>query len=150
MVRGARIDIRQLKQMQKKLERLERADFDKFCKDAAKELAARMLSKVIKRTPVADPSKWKTPVKGYVGGTLRRGWTIKSNVRKVGNMYEVEVINPTEYAAYVEYGHRTSNHQGWVNGRFMMTISADEVERAAPAILEKKLMRMLKEAFDGN
>lgn len=141
---GARVDIRQLKRMQKKLERLERAGFDTFCEDAAKELAARLLSKVIRRTPVGQYND------GRVGGTLRRGWTIQANIRKVGNVYEVEVINPTEYAAYVEYGHRTSNRQGWVPGRFMMTISADEVERAAPAILEKKLMRMLREAFDGN
>ncbi|WP_341320317.1 HK97 gp10 family phage protein [Solibacillus sp. FSL H8-0523] len=144
MARWGRVDISQLKRMQKKMERLERAGFDKFCEDAAKELAARMLSKVIKRTPVGQYDD------GRVGGTLRRGWTIKTDVRKVGNVYEVEVINPTEYAQYVEFGHRTSNHQGWVNGRFMMTISADEVERAAPAILERKLMNLLKEAFDGN
>lgn len=141
---GARVDIRQLKRMQKKMERLERAGFDKFCEDAAKELAARMLSKVIKRTPVGQYTDGRT------GGTLRRGWTIKADVRKIGNMYEVEVINPTEYGQYVEFGHRTSNHQGWVNGRFMMTISADEVERAAPAILERKLMRLLRGAFDGD
>ena len=171
MARWGRVDFSQLKRMQRKMERLERAGFEKFCEDAAKELAARMLAKVIKRTIVADPSKWKTPVKGYVGGTLRRGWTAKTHaeaeggsgdginastyakslsVKKVGNMYEVEVVNPVEYAPYVEFGHRTSNGQGWVNGRFMMTISADEVERAAPAILERKLMKLLREAFDGN
>ena len=144
MARWGRVDFSALKRMQKKMERLEKAGFDKFCEDAAKELAARLLSKVIKRTPVGNYDD------GRVGGTLRRGWTIKANVRKVGNVYEVEVINPTEYAQYVEFGHRTRNHQGWVKGRFMMTISADEVERAAPAILEKKLMKLLKEAFDGN
>lgn len=144
MARWGKVDFRQLKQMQKKMERLERAGFETFCEDAAKELAARMLSKVIKRTPVGVYDNGRT------GGTLRRGWTINADVRKVGNVYEVEVINPTEYAQYVEYGHRTRNRQGWVNGRFMMTISAAEVERAAPAILERKLMNLLKEAFDGN
>ncbi|MER1958802.1 MAG: HK97 gp10 family phage protein [Solibacillus sp.] len=167
MARWGRVDFSGLKRMQKKMERLERAGFDKFCEDAAKELAARMLAKVIKRTPVGVYEN------GMTGGTLRRGWTATSHreaelgatfgggaagatyaksltVRKFGPYYEVEVINPVEYAAYVEFGHRTSNHQGWVNGRFMMTISADEVERAAPAILERKLMNLLKEAFDGN
>lgn len=51
---------------------------------------------------------------------------------------------------YIEFGHRTSNHQGWVNGRFMMTISAAELEQQAPAILQRKLFKMLKEAFNGD
>lgn len=170
--RGARVNIRELKQMQKKMEKLGK-EYDKFCEAMAKEIAARLLAKVIKRTPVADPDNWKTPVKDYVGGTLRRGWTANShreaelgvafgggdgaskfakglNVTKNGSIYEIEIINPVDYAAYVEFGHRTSNHQGWVNGRFMMTISADELQQQAPAIIEKKLTRMLKEAFDGN
>ena len=92
MARWGRVDIAQLKRMQKKMERLERAGFDTFCEDAAKEIAARMLSKVIKRTPVGVYDDGRT------GGTLRRGWKIKAGVRKVGNMYEIEVINPTEYA----------------------------------------------------
>lgn len=165
--RGARVDIRQLKRLQRKMQKLERAGLEKFCEDAAKELAARMLAKVIKRTPVGSYEDER------IGGTLRRGWTSKSHreaelsstfgggdgaskfakdltVKKSGNIYEIELINPVEYGVYVEFGHRTSNGQGWVNGRFMMTISADEVERAAPAILEKKLMKLLREAFNGD
>lgn len=173
MARWGSVDYRQLKRLAKKMEKLERAGFEKFCEECAKELAARMLAKVIKRTPVADPSAWKTPVQGYVGGTLRRGWTAKTareaelsntfggdlgvkryaeslTVKKVGSVYEVEIINPVSYASYVEYGHRTSNHKGWVKGRFMMTISADEVERQAPQILERKLMKFLGGVFDGD
>ena len=139
MARGGRVDLRQLKAFERKLAKLANADFDKFCEAAAKELAARMLGKVIRRTPVAKVN----------GGTLRRGWTI-GQVKKSGATYEVEVINNVDYAQYVEFGHRTRNHQGWVNGRFMMTISADQVEQQAPAILERKLYTMLREAFDGD
>jgi len=136
MARGGRVDLAQLKAFERKLAKLARGDFDKLCEDAAKELAARMLGKVIRRTPVDE-------------GTLRRGWTI-GQVKKSGSTYEIEVINSVDYAQYVEFGHRTSNHQGWVNGRFMMTISADQVEQQAPAILERKLYTMLREAFDGD
>lgn len=136
MGRGGRVDLRQLKAFERKLAKLATADYEKFCEDCAKELAARLLGKVIRRTPVDK-------------GTLRRGWTI-GQVKKSGTAYEIEVINNIEYAQYVEFGHRTSNHQGWVNGRFMMTISADQIDQQAPAILEKKLMKMLKEAFDGD
>ncbi|QPA56307.1 HK97 gp10 family phage protein [Lysinibacillus sphaericus] len=159
MGRGGRVDLRELKAFERKLAKLARGDFERFCEAAAKELAARLLGKVIRRTPV-----------GIVdGGTLRRGWTAKTHaeaesgssknakeyaeslsVQKQGNVYELSVINPVEYAQYIEFGHRTSNHQGWVEGRFMMTISADEVEQQAPAILERKLFEMLRESFDGD
>ncbi|MCP3318284.1 HK97 gp10 family phage protein, partial [Clostridioides difficile] len=34
------------------MEKFTKIDLDKFCKDAARELAARLLGKVIRRTPV--------------------------------------------------------------------------------------------------
>jgi len=157
-------DFRQLKRLQEKLDNLQKSDFDAFCQEVAKELAARLLAKVIKRTPVGQyPAET-----GKVGGTLRRGWTAKSeaeaiaggtpnakayvdslNVAKVGDMYQIEIINPVHYASYVEYGHRTRNHKGWVPGKFMLTISANELETQAPKILEKKILKYLGECFDG-
>ena len=63
---------------------------------------------------------------GYMGGTLRRGWTTKNEeaaakpgggmtakayaqtlpVTKAGGVYQITVINPVKYASYVEFGHR--------------------------------------------
>jgi hypothetical protein len=127
---------------------------DKFFESCAKELAARLLAKVIKRTPVGQYDEGS----GKVGGTLRRGWTAgqdsnattyaKSlNVTKTGNDYVIEIINPVEYASYVEFGHRTRNHKGWVEGHFMLTISEEEIRNSAPRILEKKLKNYLKGCF---
>lgn len=157
-------DFKQLKNLQEKLNKLQRDDFQAFCEEVAKELAARLLAKVIKRTPVGQyPAET-----GKVGGTLRRGWTAKTeeeamkgavpgtnayvdslNVAKVGDVYQIEIINPVHYASYVEYGHRTRNHKGWVPGKFMLTISANELETQAPKILEKKILKYLGECFDG-
>ena len=120
----------------------------------ANSLAARLLAKVIKRTPVGDyPNS-----SGKKGGTLRRGWTGGKNssavayadsltIHHFGDAYVIEIINPVEYASYVEFGHRTANHKGWVNGRFMLTISEQEIQQAAPAIIEKKLMKQMGELF---
>ena len=138
-----RVDFRELKRMQKKIERLGH-DYEKFLESMTKEIAARLLRKVKLRTPVGVYEDGRT------GGTLRGAWEVDATVKKVGNSYQIEVFNPTEYSAYVEYGHRTRNLQGWVNGRFMMTISADELQQQAPSIIKKKLTKMLKEAFDGN
>lgn len=123
-----------------------------FIESCAKELAARLLAKVIKRTPVGQYPKST----GKKGGTLRRGWTAGKNateyahslhVSRVGDSYVIEIVNPTEYASYVEFGHRTRGGKGWVEGKFMLTISEQEIETAAPAILERKIKMMLGECF---
>jgi hypothetical protein len=147
-------DFRQFKEFQEKLQKLEKADFEAFCEESAKELAARILAKVIKRTPTGTYALEE----GKMGGTLKRGWTI-GTMEKRGNLYQIEVINPTFYASYVEYGHRQQPgrfvpaigkklKQGWVKGRFMLTISENELKSEAPKILEKKLTRFLKEVID--
>ncbi len=105
----------------------------------AKDLAQRFIRKVKKRTPVGVYSG------GKQGGTLRRGWSLQ-NARfyHSGSACLVEITNPVEYASYVEYGHRTVNHTGWVPGKFMMTVSAREIQRDAPKILEQKLKKMME------
>lgn len=156
MAKWGNCDFRQLVKMQKKMEKLNTVDLDLFCKECAKELAARLLSKVIKRTPVGQyPSST-----GKVGGTLRRGWTGGTDanprayakslpISKIGNQYKIEIINPVEYGIYLEFGHRTANHKGWVKGRFMLTISEIELESQAEKIIEKKLILFLGEYFNG-
>lgn len=94
-----------------------------------------------------------------VGGTLRRGWTAGNKegvqaavdsiqVTKSGNQYTIKIMNPTEYASFVEFGHRTANHNGWVKGQFMMTISENEIKRMAPGLLEKRLEEFLGGTFN--
>lgn len=154
MVKWGDCDFKELKKFKEKLIEFQKNEWDKFCEDSAKELAARLLRKVIKRTPVGQYPAGS----GKVGGTLRRGWTAggKSNaasyarslpITKTGNVYQIEIINPVHYASYVEYGHRTVNHKGWVRGRFMLTISEQEIDAQAPKILEKKLRKKLEELF---
>lgn len=125
-----------------------------FIESCAKELAARLLAKVIKRTPVGQyPSN-----SGKKGGTLRRGWTAGKQanasayaqslkVNHFSDTYIIEIVNPTEYASYIEFGHRTRNHKGWVQGKFFLTISEQEIEVAAPKILERKIEKLLGECF---
>ncbi len=134
---GVNIDIRELRELQANIQRL---SVDDFCEAAAKELAGRLLRKVKQRTPVGVyPNR--------VGGTLRRGWTIDADIQKRGNTYVVEIVNPTEYASYVEYGHRTANGSGWVEGRFMLTLSEKELQQSADAIVERKLENWLRGVF---
>ena len=154
MARSGTFNFQDFKKIKNNLEKLNQEQVDLFIDACAKELAARLLAKVIKRTPVGDyPNS-----SGKKGGTLRRGWTggktqsavayaDSLTIHHFGDAYVIEIVNPVEYASYVEFGHRTSNHKGWVNGRFMLTISEQEIQQAAPAIIEKKLMKQMGELF---
>ncbi len=144
-----KFDVKGLQEFQDKLKKLD--DPGALLEACAKELAARLLAKVIKRTPVGQyPSG-----SGKKGGTLRRGWTGTKQgtassyadsltVQHVGHDYVIDIINPVEYASYVEYGHRTPSHKGWVKGRFMMTISENELQQIAPKVLEKKILNYMQ------
>lgn len=150
------IDYRQLKKLQAKLQKLQNADLEQFCIDASHELAARLLALVIPRTPVGQYPKST----GKNGGTLRRGWTGKKGgnnaktyadalpVHRQGRNYYIEVINPVYYASYVEFGHRTPGGNGWVPGQYFLTLSEQELESMAPAVIQRKLQKLLMEAFN--
>ena len=132
-------DYKQLQRLRDSLATLQSMDMDRFCTEVSKELAARLLALVIPRTPVGQYPKSS----GKKGGTLRRGWTSKTQadaasrggsndakayaealpVRKSGNAYTIEVINPVEYASYVEFGHRTRGGDGWVPGQPFINFS---------------------------
>lgn len=134
MARWGSVDFRQLQELERKLSRLSRGDFDKFCRQTARELAARLLADVKKRTPtgsvpddISKNRKSKIAVvgasgkkrklfsreaaiyqqywAGYTGGSLRNAWTVTLAPR-TGSAYVVTIINNLEYASYVEYGHR--------------------------------------------
>jgi len=152
------------RQIQEMAKNLQKAQVDIFCQKVAKELAARLLGQVVRRTPVGDyPNS-----SGKKGGTLRRGWTAKTEseaqgggtsdvtayvsslpVTKSGNVFEVEIINPVHYASYVEFGHRTRGGGGWVEGRHMLTISEKTVQAQSGKIVEAKIKKYLEELFSG-
>lgn len=188
MAKWGNCDFRELKKFQEKLEKLSKAEVSKFCQEVSKELAQRLLRKVIKRTPVGDYSHETTVtvkrdgkkhrkgekytkrinINSKTGGTLRRGWTAKSEqeakngtrkgkdivswvnelpIKRIGNIFQIDVTNVVSYSSYVENGHRTRNHKGWVEGHFMLTISEKEINTMLPKFIEKKLIELLSEVF---
>ena len=178
MGRWGRCDYRELKKLDERLQQLSEVDMDRLCRDAAKKIAQILLNKVKKRTPVGVVPPYATDEAkeeywpGYRGGSLRDAWTILP-IEKHGDQYTVTIINNLEYASYVEYGHRQTPgrfipgywesdrfvydpdaeggmvlKKNWVKGRYMLTISTQELEQQAPKILEKKLYKFLKGCFD--
>lgn len=166
MARMGNFRIDGLQELQRQLQ--QRDDLiDAFCRECAAELAARLLRKVKKRTPVGDYSDtWELVDDGEnkflvesdrQGGELRRSWSC-GTVHHYQGTYVVEVINSKAYASYVEFGHRQTPgryvpaidaklKKSWVPGRFMLTISENEIKAAAPGILERKIQRFLGGCF---
>ena len=131
MARWGRFDFREFERLKRNYEQLAQ-NIDTFLREFLLEMAMRAERKIKKRTPVDT-------------GLLRRSWEV-GEVIKHGDKLIVEIINETEYASFVEYGHRTGpDRRKWVEGRFMMTISMQEIERELPRYLERRLLKWLKE-----
>lgn len=161
MAKWGKCDFDELKHLQERLQQMENKA-DEFYRAAARELAARLLNLVIHDTPIGV-----YPISsGKKGGTLRRGWTAKTHaeanggsgtpndaqarayaqslpVRRTAGGYTIDVINPVEYASYVEFGHRTVNG-GFVEGQYFLTHAEAIIEAKKEAILQRKLYQFLK------
>ena len=170
-------DFSELKEFQKKLQQLENERAE-FCERCSKRLAGRLLAMAKKDTPTGEKPEIKDVIgeeknekaiakkmeayhnawDGYVGGNLKRNWTI-SPINKIGNNYTIEVINPTEYASYVEFGHRQrpgryvpaigkSLTENFTQPKYMLTNAEVAIRSKIPGILEKELNKFFKEVLD--
>lgn len=104
-------------------------DFDTFLKNFLLEQGLRVIAKTKPRTPVDT-------------GSLRNMWSV-GEVKASGQNLEVELINSMEYSSFVEFGARNVNGS-WREGRFMLTISMDEVNRQMPARFDKAFKAYLQ------
>ena len=174
-----KVDFKELEKFYERLHKLPIKDIDIFCRYASKQLAARLLQRVIKDTPVGKyPSET-----GKQGGMLRRGWFAKTHeeaeasnilptpqmaieyanslaITKVGSEYRIEIINPVEYASYVEFGHRQTPGRyvpaigkrlkaSYVEPQYFLTNANQIIENQMTGILQRELDKFLKEAFNG-
>lgn len=134
---NTKVDLKQLEEFRDRVQKAADEEQQRaFMEACAKELAARLLAKVIKRTPVGDYSdSYDVEDDGQQkflvmsekqGGILRRGWTthkagsgaegMETNnvmdfvdslkINHFGDTYVIEVRNDVKYASYVEFGHR--------------------------------------------
>ena len=138
----ARFDISELKEFQKQLETMGKNTFDNIAEQCTNELAARMLRKTKKRTPVKS-------------GHLKGSWRANAAIKR-GGQWRTAVFNPVKYAPYVEYGHKQQPGRyvkaigkrlvkSWVEGKHMMERSADDIERDAEKIIQSKMRKILSE-----
>lgn len=137
MASWGKFDFREFEKLAKSFKKaVDERVIERFIQDFLLEMAFRALRKIKKRTPVDT-------------GELRRNWKV-GRVERRGTTYVVEIYNNTDYASFVEYGHRTGKDlTKWVEGRFMMTVSMQEIERELPRYLEKRVTQLLNDIMRG-
>ena len=104
-------------------------NFDEEATKSLNKISQKLIAKV----------KLKTPVGKVKGGTLRRSWRVK----KDGELARI-VYNNIHYAPHVEYGHRTRGGKSFVDGRYMLTKSVQEIEET----LTSEFSMMIENLFN--
>lgn len=87
---AGRFDYSEFRKLTEQLQKQE-ADYDKFIRDFITEMGMRLIAKTKALTPV-------------VTGDLRDHWEL-TKVTKVGDSYQIDMVNPMDYASFVEDGH---------------------------------------------
>jgi hypothetical protein len=101
----------------------------------AQRVAQLAIRKVKKLTPVDT-------------GNLRNNW--KYYVMSKGDTYYIHIYNQTEYASFVENGHRiviAGQTVGWVEGRFMLKLTMNDMQKIAPNMWQREIEKEMRRIF---
>ena len=130
-----KIDLSAIKKLRNKIKNFNQKQKIELCEKIAKDTAMNLLRRVREKTPSRT-------------GNLRRNWSRSG--RQIKNGYQETVFNQTEYAAYVEFGHRKPKNKGWVNGKYMLTKSEKEISDIYQKIAEKQVNKALERLLNDN
>ena len=97
--------------------------------------------------------------KGYVGGELKKSWKIRRAASN-GNTANAFVYNNTQYARYVEYGHRQTPgryvpaiglqlKESWAGGSHMLETARKRTDAAFATITESEVNKFMSAALKG-
>lgn len=129
MARGS-ADFEDLKKFAAKLEAVQKSAPD-FTRAMANKLAASLLE-LVRPLTLKDT------------GALRDAWKV-SRVTYGAYTATIRAYNDLEYALYVEAGHRTRDHEGYVPGVHMLAISTADLQMLAPKLIEERVYTWLAE-----
>ena len=139
---------------------------------AVLEMADYLIATVTPLTPVYAPKEingqtYHAYQKGRkrVGGDLRKHWADDNKNLKVSrnrNAYTVEIVNNSEYALFVEEGHKqnvgqrfpvfvdgklrmATHKKAYVKGQHFLRKANSKLRKKAPSILEAHLSKFMRE-----
>jgi len=139
-----KVDTHELDNLADQIYKLSSNELDDLYVQLVKDLASKVIEKVMRTTP----ERTGTLKSGYGAGPDKNGdpgGLTTLEVGRRGNDYYIYVYNNVYYAEYVDWGHRTRDHNGWVQGKYYFLIPAMEVEYQAPSYVEKRIEEKLRE-----
>ena len=138
-------------------------EFDSFLRKFLLQMAYRVIARVKPRTPVdtgflreawfvGDEAKAIKAGKHKADGSIyssnyASAFASKASLDSVkvkGNSLEIVIGNIAEYASFIEFGHAYENGK-WYTGKFMLTISIDEIQQQLPKRFESEFKKFLKD-----
>lgn len=149
-----KVDVTSLEKLAQRLARPE-AMVKEMAESAIKTAGAELLRRAMMKTPRVTTNlarRWtdhETPQDQLAKEIPIEQFIKKEPVEQKGNSYFLTISNSTEYAPYVEYGHRTAKGHGWAKGHFMLTQSVPEVEHMLPGIVDQKVKEYFGDLFSG-
>lgn len=170
MAKWGKFEFKEFEKMAKAFQKAVDEDvIDGFIRDFINEMAQRLVRKI---------KQYMREQNIIASHQLIDSWRIGPITRQ-GDEYSIEIFCPVEYASYVEYGFRAhwvpgywlGDHfvydpsykpplgepagiqvgpkNGWVPGRFMMTLSTKVLEKELPKYLEKRMEKLLEKLMKG-
>lgn len=129
------VDTAELKAFANRLKKADNAAFETAKKAALSDCADRFVRYVRKKTPVKS-------------GHLKGSWH-RDSIKERGKTLSVDIYNQVNYASYVEYGHRTRNGKGWVDGKYMMTKAQTFLNSKMSDIVAKHIKGAMESVING-
>ena len=102
--------------------------------EVAKEIMGKLLLRFVGKCKKYSPFKT---------GLLRRSWQV-GKIKVSTTNVKGEVFNNVKYALPVEKGHLTRGGKGFVQGRFMLKRSLDEMNKDMPKFVEKEIKKFIE------
>ena len=152
MGKGYKFDYSQFEEYVKNFEKAT-DNFDTFLKKFLLQQGQRVVRAVKPRTPVDTGALRESWVIGKEAKAIRYDESGKvtgsdytsafankasiEDVQMVGDSLQITISNPMEYASYIEYGHHS------YLGRYMLTISMNEISSAMSGRFEKEFINFL-------
>lgn len=145
------VDISGLKELQKQFEKLSGSEINEFIEDTTRKLSIELLSKTIDDTPYVTSNlrrHWTNHAEGYVSSAPSPEEYVNAHeITKSSNTYVFQIYNNCEYAPYIEWGHRSRDGKGWVNGYFPLTMNVARLNKNAGKRIEGYFNKFLNSKF---
>lgn len=143
------LDFNDILKLQQQMQRME-SEFDQFIRQFLLRQGLKVIEKAKSNTPTdtgllknawtmgdgiaAAKGNWSASKKkiSYTEDTANSKAATINSIKRQGDYLILTIINPVEYASFVEYGHMTRDRKRWIEGQFMCTLAIDEVAKLIP------------------